>query len=416
MIPTALREFGECFKLDCHKEVMPYEIYIYENVSSGACCIQDAIDVLKTEDDKQKQLIDDIETWNCVLGKGMNNQMFDLIRYSSIYCKTGCKVLMDGYEVFRTWMLEHTGLDAYNFVTVQPMASTFMLKSGCYNNLYQASGALQQFITKCVVGGRVATASNTQYHVKKKLTDFDACSLYPSAMYKMGGFLEGKPKALRNTFYEFFKQQDGYFIRIKIIKLNRHLDFPLTSKINEESGVRDFIDDMDNEIIYIDKVSFGDLTTFHDAQFEMIEGYYYNDGRNETINHVIGDLYNLRPTLKKDKNPAQIFIKLLRNNMYGKAIITPVEADTIVNDNEDDFGKCISYNNNCADSVLEGHGKYYIKQVESILSHCNYVHCGVEILSMSRRIMNCVFGCANGCNVKNRLSRHCQYSFKPRWC
>ena len=42
----ALREFGGCFKLDCHKEVMPYEIYTYEHVSMGVCRIQDAIDVL----------------------------------------------------------------------------------------------------------------------------------------------------------------------------------------------------------------------------------------------------------------------------------------------------------------------------------------------------------------------------------
>ena len=48
------------------------------------------------------------------------------------------------------------------------MASTFRLKSGCYQNVYQISGVLQQFITKCVVGGRVATASNKQYHVKQK--------------------------------------------------------------------------------------------------------------------------------------------------------------------------------------------------------------------------------------------------------
>ena len=43
-----------------------------------------------------------------------------------------CKVLMYGYEVFRTLMLEHTGLDVDNFVTIQSMACTCMLKSGCY--------------------------------------------------------------------------------------------------------------------------------------------------------------------------------------------------------------------------------------------------------------------------------------------
>ena len=96
----------------------------------------------------------------------MNNQMFGSIKYSSIYSKMDCKVLMDGYEVFRTWMLEHTGLDVDNSITIQSMASTFMLKSGCYQNVYQISGVLQQLITKCVVGGRVMCNSNKQYHVK----------------------------------------------------------------------------------------------------------------------------------------------------------------------------------------------------------------------------------------------------------
>ena len=118
------------------------------------------------------------------------------------------------------------------------MASSFMLKSGCYDNVYQVSGVLQQYISKCVVGGRVMTANNKQYHVKKKIADFDACSLYPSAMHYMDGFLEDKPKVLSDKTYEFLKQQDGYFVRIKIIKLNKHLGFPLTSKLKEDSGVR----------------------------------------------------------------------------------------------------------------------------------------------------------------------------------
>ena len=53
LIPMALREFGGCFKLDCHNEVMPYEIYTYENVSMGVCRIQDALEVLKKVDKQQ---------------------------------------------------------------------------------------------------------------------------------------------------------------------------------------------------------------------------------------------------------------------------------------------------------------------------------------------------------------------------
>ena len=98
------------------------------------------------------------------------------------------------------------------------------------------------------------TNSNKQYHVKKKTADFDACSLYPSAMYFMEGFLKGLLKILSDTSYEFLKQQDGYFVSARVIKLNRHLDFPLTSKLNEESGVREFNNEMDNGFIYIDNL------------------------------------------------------------------------------------------------------------------------------------------------------------------
>ena len=116
-----------------------------------------------------------------------------------------CKASMDGYEVFRQWMLEHTESDVYNYITIQPMASPFMLKPGCYDNVYQVPGAIQQFISRCVVGGRVMTNSK-QYHVKKKTADFDACSLYPSAMHFMDGLLEDKPKAFCDKSYDFLKR------------------------------------------------------------------------------------------------------------------------------------------------------------------------------------------------------------------
>ena len=77
LIPMALREFGKCFKLDASEEVMPYNVYTYENVTVGACSIQSALDILKN-DDKQ-QFVDNLENWDCILGKGMNNEMFDLI-------------------------------------------------------------------------------------------------------------------------------------------------------------------------------------------------------------------------------------------------------------------------------------------------------------------------------------------------
>ena len=52
------------------------------------------------------------------------------------------------------------------------------------------------------------------------------------------------------------------------------------------------------------------------------------------------------------------------------------------------------------------------------MSHFNYVHCGVEILSMSKRIMNKVFSCADdlGINIyyQDTDNIHLNYDDVPK--
>ena len=49
-----LRGFGTFSELDCHKEAMPYNMYLYtyENVNNGSASIHSALDILN-ESDKQ---------------------------------------------------------------------------------------------------------------------------------------------------------------------------------------------------------------------------------------------------------------------------------------------------------------------------------------------------------------------------
>ena len=49
LIPLPLREFGECFKLACHKEVMPHGVYTHQNVNNGSCSVQPSLDILKDD-------------------------------------------------------------------------------------------------------------------------------------------------------------------------------------------------------------------------------------------------------------------------------------------------------------------------------------------------------------------------------
>ena len=119
---------------------------------------------------------------------------------------------------------------------------------------------------------------------------------------------------------------------------------------------------MDNGISYIDKVGLEEIIEHHKAEFEIIDGCYYNESRNNTINHVIKGVYDLTKKLKQDINPAQMVIKSLMNSMYGKTIIKPVETDTIVKGNRNDFEKHISYKYNYIASVIEASGKFYISK------------------------------------------------------
>ena len=79
-MPMPLRSIGKCVKLDVSKKGMPYNVYNYEHVTMGVCSIQSALYILK-DVDKTNQLLDNLEHWGCILGKGMDNQMFDLIKY-----------------------------------------------------------------------------------------------------------------------------------------------------------------------------------------------------------------------------------------------------------------------------------------------------------------------------------------------
>ena len=72
----------------------------------------------------------------------------------------------------------------------------------------------------------------------------------------------------------------------------------MTSTIHED-GVRDFINDMEHDIIYVDKCGLEYLISFHDIDFEVTDAYYVNQGRHDTRNNIIKQLYDVRLTITK---------------------------------------------------------------------------------------------------------------------
>ena len=89
---------------------------------------------------------------------------------------------------------------------------------------------------------------------------------------------------------------------------------------------------------------------------------------NKTIRH----LYSMRQEQKKTKTPAHLVIKEIMNRMYGKTSLKPNETETVVK------------------TEVIGIRSRKLKQLLMI----SIVHCGVEIVSTPKRIMNQVMASA----------------------
>ena len=79
-----------------------------------------------------------------------------------------------------------------------------------------------------------------------------------------------------------------------------------------------FSNDMVGETVYVDKTALEDAIHFQEIECEILDGYYFNEGHNKTINTVIEHLYSKRKELKRAENPTQLVINETVNSMYGK--------------------------------------------------------------------------------------------------
>ena len=293
--------------------------------------------------------------------------------------------LKKGYEKFQELVEEATGQNITEYLTLASMADDYLKIKGCYDDVFMISGIPRHFIQQCVVGGRTMTANNKKHKkMNCKISDFDAVSLYPSAMNRMDGFLKGKPKVIEN--FEPNKY-DGYFIKIKILRIGKNYKFPCASLLTNK-GIRDFTNDLVGKEVYMDKVGLEDLINFQDVDYEFIRGYYYDEGRNDKIKETMKHLFIQRLKFKKEKNPIQIVFKELMNSSYGKSFMKPIDTEKkyIKKDYWETF--LLRYYNDIKTATELPDGRTIkVELIKPIDNHFNNVHCGVEILSMSKRIM-----------------------------
>ena len=410
----SLANWGKAMKVPSEKEIMPYGLYTKENVN----IIKVPIETVKSAciaEYKKKKYCEGIEAtdieattffnafmvnadkWNCIFGDKIN-----IVEYSKRYCDIDIAVLKECYTKMRTICLDTFDIDILDCMSSSQLAQRFMEVNGVFDDVTMVSSTPREYMMKCIEGGRVMCADNVKHNIELNVADFDAVSLYPSAMHRLSGYLKGDPKVLKDLSYDFLQKCDGYFIQIIIKTLKTKRSFSLMSDKND-NDIRVFDNDLPKKM-YVCKQKLEDLIEFQGITFDIINGYYYDEGRNYKLREVIQFAFNERKKLKAEGNPLQEVYKLIMNGAYGKTLQGAYDEQVIFKYGEDKLQDYISKNYNYIDNYITfddgDYKKYRVQLTKPINSVFNNVPCGVEVLGMSKRIMNEVMCLAEDNDMK----------------
>ena len=270
------------------------------------------------------------------------------------------------------------------------MADAYMTEQGCYEGVHKIAGVPQRFISNASVGGRVMCADNKRVRLRgkgaKQQADFDGVSLYPSAMARILGFLRGSPKVWHVGVD--LSKVDGYFLKIRVTGVGKKWRFPIC-RIRTEEGINHWTNDLEGKTLTVDRFTLEDLVKHSHITYEIIQGYYFDEGRNKRVNEVIKHLFNMRKQYQKEGNPLQLIIKLVMNAAYGICGLKPIETDIkYVNEGDDctDFWQL--HCNRIKVATRMNNRQWRFELYKEIDTHFNRQHVACEILSVSKNIMN----------------------------
>ena len=248
ILSMKLEKFPATFDLKSgEKEMFPYNYYTFERLKEKWGIIKEAgKDELKNKWN-QEQFEENINKLGIKDSTGLK---FDMIEYVKFYCEQDVRILAEGFDKFRQMCLDELQIDIDEILTAPSLANKYFERELYYkvnqNNeskFYKYSGVPRAFIQKAIRGGRCMTRDNLKWKIEDcELFDYDARSLYPSAMNRLY-CQTGKPYVLEpnelnlkyllehtakeNEQPNDFKYISSYVVEIKITKVNKHFHFPL---------------------------------------------------------------------------------------------------------------------------------------------------------------------------------------------
>jgi hypothetical protein len=435
VIPQALKKFNKMFNLPekfNKQEAIAYKYYNKHNHNK----------IIKTKEYKKLLCNDDKIIFDKIIkdefSYNKKNKTFNPTDYYKKYLKYDVLVLKYGLNKFNLLLSEITKkkINMYNYLTISSIADHYFKLLGCYDEVYENTGNLRNYISKAVYGGRVST--NKKYEkqiITEKVSDYDACSLYPSAIYRIckeetfeKSFAKGVKGDKSPTFEKSFakgvkgdKSPKGFptgkavrydknelndwnkkiysILTIKINKVNKNQQIPFIAFKDDDNILQYTNEPIDKEIV-VDSTTLEDYINFHEIEYDLIDGVYWNEGVNKKFGEEIEKLYNERLKYKKS-NPAMAeVIKLMLNSAYGKTIMKQSNTKTnIMKYNEEKINNYIYNHFDIIKNYRQINKDCYEFEVSCLDSTYNRGQIGCSILSMSKRIMNEVFDVANNNDI-----------------
>jgi len=386
ILPFPLRDFDKMLGIEIAKEMMPYTAYNSANYHSLVpLTLIEGVDLYAFETS--------VRTANA-----LDEDSVNMWKYACYYCSRDVDVLRQGFFKMNQMMIEATHQPLWSRLTAPSLAFHSLRLKGVFEGCEELTGTPAFLIRKTAVGGRCMLRRNQKQFIQKPISDFDAVSLYPSAMALLYT-LKGKPKPITNdqldNWEQAFPKWDGFFVEIEITKVNRELDFPLISyKID---GKRTF----NNEpgTLWVNDITLADLIEFHQIEYIPLRGYYYDEGKNYTLQQVITDIFNLRLQAKAEHKAIEVVYKLLMNSCYGKTIMKPRHYQKNIMTKEQLYESVsskpftlISYTD------IDDH-RCLAKHLVDALSNWSFPTLGSHVLAMSKRIVTRVTSLAQDLGI-----------------
>jgi hypothetical protein len=237
--------------------------------------------------------------------------------------------------------------------------------------------------------------------ITEQLSDFDACSMYPSAMIRICneyGFPTKKWERIKDEsdwFETRLNSEQYYVVKIRITKIGKKIQIPVVCVKTKDGS--DYINELMtqelNEPVFVtvDRITLEDMVKFQEIEYVFIEGTKVSlTDSNKELGPKIMNLYKERLKIKKSNPAMGELIKLILNSIYGKTCPKQqFSTEVVVKNSELDNYIHKNFHNILNIEKISDHTSIVEVFKPDVSSSYNIIGC--MILSMSKRMMNEVF-------------------------